>query len=175
MNKKITFFVSLFSILALGSCGKLEMLPAEPSIEFENFSVYDTNDILGNEVRGGQLKFYFEDGDGDIGLLSQAEAGEENYDSINLFVTLYRINNGIRMPAVAGDPYYPTGFRIPYMERVGRNKILRGHISVRFTYFFFTQEDSISYDFFIKDRAGHVSNTVSTPVVSIFNKGIYGE
>jgi hypothetical protein len=175
MNIKITFLVSLFSILALGSCGKLEMLPAEPRIEFENFSVYDTNDILGNEVRGGQLKFYFEDGDGDIGLLSQAEAGEENYDSINLFVTLYRINNGTPVPAVTGDPYYPTGFRIPYMERIGRNKILRGHISVRFAYFFYTQEDSISYDFFIKDRAGNISNTISTPVIPIFNKGIYEE
>ncbi|HOW08191.1 MAG TPA: hypothetical protein PLX08_00170 [Bacteroidales bacterium] len=175
MNRKIYFFASLLSVVALGSCGKLEMLPAEPSIKFENFSVYDTNDILGNEVRGGQLKFYFEDGDGDIGLHSQAEAGEENYDSINLFVTLYRINNGTSAPAAAGDPYYPTGFRIPYMERVGRNTILRGHISVRFTYFFYTREDSIRYDFYIKDRAGNVSNTISTPVISIFNKGIYGE
>jgi len=175
MNTKITLLVSLFSICALGSCGKLEMLPAEPSIEFENFSVYDTNDILGNEVRGGQLKFYFEDGDGDIGLLSQAEAGQVNYDSINLFVTLYRINNGTAVPALPGDPYYPTGFRIPYMERVGRNKILRGHISVQFTYFFYTEDDSISYDFFIKDRAGNISNTVSTSVISIFNKGIYQE
>jgi len=175
MNKKITVLVSLFSILALGSCGKLEMLPAEPRIEFENFSVFDTNDILGNEVRGGQLKFYFEDGDGDLGLLSQAEAGEEDYDSINLFVTLYRINNGSVTPAAPGDPYYPTGFRIPFMERTGRNKILRGHISVQFTYFFYSEEDSIKYDFFIKDRAGNISNTVSTSVISIFNKGIYKE
>ena len=175
MNLKAVILISVFSVFALGSCGKLEMLPAEPKIEFENFTVFDTTDILGNDVRGGKLKFYFEDGDGDMGLPSQAEAGEDNIDSINLFVTLYRINKGTRVAALPGDPYYPTGFRIPYMERNGRNKILRGHISVQFSYFFYTQEDSISYDFFIKDRAGNISNTVSTSVISIFNKGTYKE
>ena len=175
MKIKVTLITAVFSLLAAIACGKLEILPAEPKIEYENFTVYDTNDILGNEVRGGLLKFYFEDGDGDVGLYSQAQAGEEDYDSINLFLTMYRISNGKESPAVVGDPFYPTGFRIPYMERVGRNKILKGHISVEFMYLFYNQEDSIKYEFFIKDRAGNVSNSVSTPVISIFNKGTYEE
>jgi hypothetical protein len=175
MKIKVTLITAVFSLLAAVACSKLEMLPAEPKIEYEKFTVYDTNDILGNEVRGGLLKFYFEDGDGDLGLYSQAQAGEEDYDSINLFLTMYRINNGKESPAVVGDPFYPTGFRIPYMERVGRNKILKGHISVEFMYLFYNQEDSIKYEFFIKDRAGNVSNSVSTPVISIFNKGTYEE
>ena len=62
--------IIFFVVLLLASCGKISTLPDVPKIEFTSFSVFDTVDILGNFAKGGRLKFYFEDGDGDIGLLA---------------------------------------------------------------------------------------------------------
>ena len=61
------------------------------------------------------------------------------------------------------------------MERVGRNKILRGDISVDFSYYEISAEDSIIYDFYIRDRKGNISNTESTSVIPVFYPGIYAE
>jgi hypothetical protein len=61
------------------------------------------------------------------------------------------------------------------MERTGQNKILKGDISVIFMYLFFSEEDTIRYDFYIKDRAENLSNTVSTSVIPVYYNGIYKE
>lgn len=160
-------------IICVGSCGKLEKLPEEPYIEYTSFEVFDTTDILGNSIKGGELKFYFEDGDGDLGLPPQEEGSE--LDSINLFLTLYRLNDGVISPAGEDDPLKPTGFRIPYMETIGQNTILKGDVSVIFFYLFYSEEDSIRYDFYVKDRAENISNTVSTAIIPLFVNGIYSE
>jgi hypothetical protein len=60
------------------------------------------------------------------------------------------------------DPLKPSAYRIPYMERTGQDKILKGTISVTFLYLFYSPSDTIRYDFYIKDRAGNVSNVAST-------------
>jgi len=172
--KNKTFTSALIIILlAVSSCIKLETLPEEPRIEFTSFTVFDTTDILGNTLQAGKLRFYFEDGDGDIGLRPPSGPEDELADTINLFLTLYRIENGESSLAPGDDPYKPTGFRIPYMERLGRNTILQGHINVTLYYFFHTSEDSISYEFSIRDRAGNISNTESTPVIPVDVKGVY--
>ena len=36
------------------------------------------------------------------------------------------------------DPLKPSAYRIPYMERLGQNKILKGTISVTFLYLFYS-------------------------------------
>jgi hypothetical protein len=173
MKINIVPVLVIFSILALASCGKIETLPPEPRIEYKSFTVFDTTDLLGNQIKGGKLKFYFEDGDGDLGL----DVPEENVetDTINLFVNLFRVNNGKISPAPANDPFKPTGFRIPYMDRPGQNKILKGDISVIFFYLIYTQEDTIKYDFYIKDRADNSSNTASTSVIPVYSPGVYEE
>jgi hypothetical protein len=163
----------LFSIPALNSCGKIETLPPEPRIEYKSFTVFDTTDLLGNQIKGGKLKFYFEDGDGDIGL--DAPDKTVDTDTINLFVSLFRVNNGKISPAPVNDPFAPTGFRIPYMERPGQNKILKGDISVIFFYLIYSQEDTLKYDFYIKDRAGNSSNSASTTMIPVYFNGVYEE
>ena len=146
----------------LFSCKKIETLPATPSVKFTSFAVFDTTDILGNTEKGGRLKFYFEDGDGDMGL---AEPSAGQTDTTNLFLTLYRKTNGAMVLAPDNDPLKPSAYRIPYMTRTGTNKILKGTISVTFVYLFWSPTDTIRYNFFIKDRAGHVSNVDSTSVI----------
>lgn len=60
----IILFLLLFSF---SSCFKPQTFPKEPNIEFIDFIVKDTFDILQNRVLNGTLHFYFVDGDGDIG------------------------------------------------------------------------------------------------------------
>jgi len=159
MRKIKYLIVLLIFTLILDSCKKIEKLPAVPHIEFTSFTIFDTTDILGNISKGGRLRFHFEDGDGDMGL--NAPLGVQT-DSTNLFFTLFRKKGGTMSPAPDNDPLKPSAYRIPYMERLGQNKILKGTISVTFLYLFFNNTDTIRYDFYIKDRALNESNVVST-------------
>lgn len=160
----------LFTVLII-SCRKIEKLPPEPSIGFTSFSVFDTTDILGNAAKAGRLKFNFEDGDGDLGLPLPAD--DLSMDTINLFFSLFRKIDGVMTPVAENDPLKPTGYRIPYMEREGQNKILKGTITVTFLYFSWSPADILRYDFYIKDRAGNESNTASTPEIDISANNIY--
>ncbi|MCJ7446901.1 MAG: hypothetical protein MUO72_04355 [Bacteroidales bacterium] len=158
--------------LAFGSCRKIQQLPAIPRIEFTSFAVFDTTDILGNDCKGGRLNFYFEDGDGNLGLHSP-ESGET--DTTNLFLTLFRETGGIMVQVPDNDPIKPSAYRIPYMDRTGQNKILKGTISITFIYWFYEPIDSgiFRYDFFIKDRAGNISNTASTSEIALSVNDLY--
>ena len=164
--------IILTALLALGSCRKIEQLPATPNIKFTSFTVFDTIDILGNKAKAGRLKFYFEDGDGDLGL--QAPSGTQT-DSTDLFFALFRKTGGKMVPAPTNDPLSPSSYRIPYMERLGQNKILKGTISVIFLYLFYSPADTIRYDFYIKDRAQNESNKVSTPEIIVSVNNVYTE
>ncbi|MCX6253549.1 MAG: hypothetical protein NTV31_03630 [Bacteroidia bacterium] len=162
--------IILVVVIAFGSCRKIEQLPPVPYIEFTSFAVFDTIDILGNNAKGGRLKFHFEDGDGDLGLKSLSE---NQTDTTNLFFNLFRKTSGIMIPAPDNDPLKPSSYRIPYMERLGQNKILRGTISVTFLYLFYSPTDTIRYDFYIMDRALNESNVASTSEIVISVNGIY--
>jgi hypothetical protein len=160
----------LISIISVGSCTKIEHISPVPSIKFNSFTILDTTDILGNVSKAGKLNFYFEDGDGDMGL-NNPVGGDA--DSTNLFFTLYRKTDGVMVPATPDDPLYPSDYRIPYMVRLGQNKILRGTISVTFMYLFASPGDTIKYDFYIKDRALQESNIASTPELDISTNNVY--
>jgi hypothetical protein len=158
------------ALFFLGSCHKIEHISPIPSISFTSFTIFDTTDILGNQSKGGKLSFFFEDGDGDIGL--NPPTGYQS-DSTNLFLTLYRKIDGIMVPAETNDPLYPSSYRIPYMVRLGQNKILRGTISVTFLYLFYSPTDTIQYDFYIKDRALNESNVATTSEIIISANNVY--
>lgn len=160
----------IFAVFLSSSCTKIERLPPEPHIEFKSFRVFDTVDILGNVAKGGRLKFYFEDGDGDLGLINP---GGDQSDTNNLIVKLYRKIHGEMVPAFGNDPLMPSSYRIPYMVREGQNKILKGTISVTFLYLFYSGSDTIQYDFYIKDRALNESNVASTNEIIISKNDTY--
>ncbi len=77
------------------------------------------------------------------------------------------------VPAPDNDPLKPSDYRIPYLERLGQNKILKGTISVTFLYLFYSPADTIRYDFYLKDRAENLSNTVSTSEIILSENGTY--
>lgn len=154
------------------SCRKIESLPPVPRIEFLDFSVFDTTDILGNLCKGGRLNFYFEDGDGNLGL--PTPDGSDS-DTTNLFLTLFRKVNNVMVEVPDGDILKPSGYRIPYMEREGQNKILKGTISITFLYLFYSPEDTdtVRYDFYLKDRDENISNTESTAEIFLSVNDLY--
>jgi hypothetical protein len=156
--------VSIFIAVFIFSCTKVEKLPVSPNIKFTSFQGFDTTDILGNQARGGRLKFYFEDGDGDLGLNPPTIVGD---DSTNLFFKMYRIVNGALVPAANNDLLKPSDYRIPFLQPVGQNRALKGTISVTFLYLFYEPTDTIEYEFFVKDRAEHVSNVITTCEIPI--------
>lgn len=169
----VKYLVLIAFITALaGSCRKIEQLPPEPSIEFQSFRVFDTTDILGNRCKGGQLSFTFQDGDGNLGLISADKTGG---DTTNLFFTLYRKENGIMKEVPDNDLMKPSSYRIPYMTRTGQNKILKGTISVTFLYLFYStaDNDTIRYDFRLKDRSDNFSNTASTCEIALSFNDLY--
>jgi hypothetical protein len=172
--RSLKYSALLLAALLLGSCHKIVQLPDTPFIKFTSFAVFDTVDILANKCKGGKLKFYFEDGNGDLGL-NAAESGET--DTTNLFLTLYRKTNGIMKEVPDNDIMKPAGYRIPYMERTGQNKILKGTIAVIFFYEFYTPADSniIKYKFYIKDRADNFSDTIYTCEIPLSVNNVYTE
>jgi hypothetical protein len=170
MRKIKCLVILLTGLLALNACKKVQQLPASPSVKFTSFAVFDTTDILGNTEKGGRLKFYFEDGDGNVGL---PEPSGQSVDTTNLFLVLFRKVNGEMVKAPENDPLKPSDYRIPYMVRMGTNQILKGTIAVTFVYLFWSPADTIRYDFYIKDRADNISNTESTCDVILSVNDVY--
>lgn len=166
------FTLVILTAVAIGSCRKIETLSEVPYIEFTSFAVFDTIDNMGNQYQVGRLKFYFEDGDGDMGL-EPADFGET--DTTNLFFTLFRKVNGVFDSVPDNDPLKPSSYRVPYMERTGQNKLLKGTISVTFFYFFYDKADSdtVRYDFYLLDRAKHSSDTISTCEIALSVDDLY--
>ena len=170
---KISFAILIFTLLILlGSCGPIEKLPPEPSIEFRTFALSDKIDTLGNPVKAGKLTFYFEDGDGDLG--DEAPDTSTYLPGSNLFLQLFRKTNGVFELALPSDPLYPSEYRIPYLNATGQNKILKGTIDVTIYYYIYNDTDTLYYDFWIKDRSGNESNTASTCVVVLGDTGTCG-
>lgn len=164
--------IFIFTFAAVTACVKVEQVPARPSIEFTSFEIFDTLDILGNISKGGRLLFRFEDGDGDLGL--SAPVGDQQ-DTTNLHLTLFRkINGSMVMVTDKNDPLLPySSYRIPFMERLGQNQILRGTIAVTFIYQSYEQGDTIKYEFYVKDRAENISNLATTSEIIISENKIY--
>jgi hypothetical protein len=166
---KRSFIILLFAvIIILGACVPVEKLSPKPMIEFRSFTLFDTVDILGNAAKAGKLTFYFEDGDGDLGL---DDPTNEYETATNLFLQLYRKTDGVFELAGPTDPLYPSEYRIPYLEPGGQNKILKGTIDVTLIYFLYNLTDTLYYDFWVRDRGGNDSNTATTCVFVLGDSG----
>ncbi|MFN2380133.1 MAG: hypothetical protein ABR519_07985 [Bacteroidales bacterium] len=170
MKLPLKYILLLIPAIIL-SCGKIKQIPPEPSIEFRQVEVFDTIEPqLGNMARASRITFYFEDGDGDIGYIRDY-AGDN--DTLNLFFEAWLKKNGLFTEPDNDDLIQSTSFSIPDIEPEGQNKIVRGTIDVVLFYYLFNVDDTARYEFYLKDRAGNISNVSETCEIPIGYPGIY--
>ena len=137
----------LFLLCPFAACLKPPDYSVIPSISL--ISIYPEQARANFD--SGHIVFSFQDGDGDLGALPSDTTP-------NVFVTDSR-----------------TGFvypiQIPYITPEGKVKEISGTISITLPEFNCIPGDStidtLSYAIILKDRAGHSSNSIRTPVVSI--------
>ncbi len=165
MKKIVRYMIIIILSLLLPACPKFEVLPEIPEVEFQSFILSIQTNDLGNELLLGELVFTFRDGDGDIGLPEPDTIAPGDTTNFNLFLTLNEKVNGNFRKIENSDLPSPLYYRIPYMNPEGQNKTLQGEIKVELEYFTI-EYDTIKYDFYIKDRAGHKSNVESTSEIS---------
>ena len=156
-------YILLIIIITIYGCGEIISYPDTPEVSFKSYGLYISEDILGNKILLGKLEIDFTDGDGDIGL-NQPPSEEYVPDSLkyNLFLSLHKIENmqPVKVEGDEGDLKY----RIPYIERTGQNKTIKGTIYIDIEYKTIDY-DSIFYTFYLVDRGFNKSNVDTTRVI----------
>ena len=161
---KISLITSIF--LFVSSCLNIESYPIEPAIVFSKYTLTDTTDALGNNIKLFELTIEFTDGDGDIGLKESDTIAPFNPTSIyyyNLWVTPFKKENTIYTEMQTAIPFHA---RIPNLTPTGQNKSLNGEISyeVNITDII---TDTLKFKIQLIDRALHESNVVDSPDIAI--------
>jgi hypothetical protein len=154
----------LFVILTITlfvSCEKAEEFSVIPEIKYKDF--YLTPGSPGTTIATGNLVFSFIDGDGDIGNFHKdSTLIDHNADSLNMFIQGFYRSGGNFIP------YNNTAINLPYLEKGIYRKTIKGEIEINL-YLTILTPDTLMYSFYLVDRAGHQSNTETTPVLIISN------
>lgn len=156
MKIKIIIF-AVITLTTIVSCYKTPEYPIEPTLKFDSYDVTNPYTALTN----GSMYFTFTDGDGDLGKTS-------NSDTVNV--------NSIIIKTIKYNKIDTAN--IPYIPKKGTSDAISGKIEVKIYNDVlqggFLDEsdvllvlqrplDTLVFEVFIKDRAGHISNTVTTP------------
>ena len=157
MQKTLIYILGGFLIFMNNSCYEIETYPPEPQVEFISFELKDTIDLLENRLLSGTLVFSFIDGDGDIGQIQNTDTLEPEKD---IFLELYKKIDG---EFIKEDLSVPYEYTLPYFESGPNNPTLRGEISIKDINFYFPfKEDTLKFEFYIKDRNSNMSNIDET-------------
>ena len=145
--------------LVMASCEAIEKVSNIPEITFKTFTLSEL-DTLGFTIKTGELVFSFVDGDADFGIIQSVSNGK---DTLNLFLIPFKKEDGI-YDSIDMDTYgrkYSV-LNNESMVRIGQDKTIRGEIKLQIFYFVPPPFDTLRYDFYITDRAGHKSNVETT-------------
>ena len=132
-------------ILLLAACKKEEVMPATPVIELVSVSPGQVNSF-GQPVT---LRFSYKDGNGDLGRVDP--------DDYSLWVKDSRLNTA-------------DGYHIPPMAPLESEVPIQGEVSVVLTPLFLlgsSGQEVMTYTFFVEDRAGQRSNSITTSQIII--------
>lgn len=160
----------VFTILFMfAGCTKYDSFPDTPVITYQNYSMYITTDDLGNVVLIIKLNIEFTDGDGDIGLKQTSLPNAPDSLKYNFFLDLYDYKNGNfeKIEDLGGTQNY----RVPFIEREGPNKVLKGNIYIDVEYKSIIY-DTIFYSFYLVDRKFHKSNVDSSDIIVLSGIGL---
>ncbi len=159
---KIKRLLYLVLFVAFATCIRPPDYPIEPQITFVGMTKTTMRQGFGSED-SVYYTLSFTDGDGDLGGIS-------GKDSLNVFITDRRSNKPVEQT-----------FRIPFVPEAGAKNGISGEIRfLMFTTCCLSLEpciatpsrptDTLSYDIYIKDRAGHKSNVVQTKPIILLCK-----
>ena len=158
--------LSIFTIIAVFTClGCNRITFSEtPYIEFQSLEKIDNG--FGYDDKA-VLSFYFEDGDGDIGLEGNIQDSLATEDDYNFFVQYYEKQNGDFVLVI---PKITMNSRIPPLSKnvpetisgIISNEIFINNMESKY--------DTVRFDFFITDRKNNRSNLASTGEVIIKKK-----
>lgn len=170
---KITLVFGFCCIILLSSCLKPESYPIEPVLSDAYF--------VDNGDSTGVVTVTFTDGDGDIGLREKDTVDPYSpgtYFYYNYYLEYYEYMNGnwVRGTADPNGNNFPTAdpvtfaFRLEDITPEGKNKALKGQISVTLEPYYFNtnseSSDSIKYAITLIDKAQNISNTIETdPII----------
>jgi len=164
---RLIFVVGL--VIFAFSCKKPIVLPIEPAIEFLTVRTIDTVDKLGNHFLINKINFRLIDGDGDVG--NEAPDTLHNYN--NTFLTMYKKNNGIFEKHILINlslDTIPLEYRIPQLPiSGGQDKALKSVVTISLETVDLKKLpfDTLKYEIYMHDRAGHISNTIETNEIII--------
>ena len=144
--RRLPLILPLF--LLLFGCDTDPVFPVEPSIVFTSITPTAATEFTADEI---SLQFHYQDGDGDLGYLTDQQA--------NLFITDTR-------QAFIGNPGRVTAFAFESLSSNARNPSIQGDFTVTLTTPpYESSEEPLVYEVYIVDRAGHESNRIlSTPI-----------
>ena len=136
-----------------------------PSITYKSFTPYCPS------ADSADLQVNFMDGDGDIGYDSQDSSAPYDFYALQLHDSA-----GVYVKIIISGKYEaPYTYHIPNITPTGKNKSLNGIIQIRFKgNWYINIPDNgnqsyhrIEYQVWIFDRAGHKSNVITTPPLTI--------
>ena len=149
-------------VVFLCACRRPEQFPIIPEIKLISFDTYPTTDT----TNGAILVFYFQDGDGDLGLNNTDNRPPFDTASIyyyNFFCDYYEKRNGIfeivdSVETQVGIQPFNFNARIPRLSYLPEESI-SGEIYIKMPFYFFdTAPDTTQIKFYIVDRKLHHSN-----------------
>jgi hypothetical protein len=113
-----------------------------------------------------RLVVQYEDGDGDIGIRD-----DDTLSLPDFHVQFFHIKNGIELPFIIPLTTDTLHFnqRLPYVTPSGKNKGIKGNITLRIpsTPYPEFKPDSVRFYMQLFDRKGNSSNLLSTPTLFI--------
>lgn len=160
----------LLAVIGLSSCLKGPEYPIEPNIT--NITIDKT--VIDNFVESFVISIDFEDGDGDLGAIPD-EGGEGTTPVDNVFIVDNRVNIGL-------DSVFFRQFSVETLTPSGGNQTIDGTIRVTINELCCfneggsaacpfndvrTETNEVVFDIYVMDRAGHKSNTMQTPPLTI--------
>ncbi len=157
--------ILLFPLFAfVTGCIKEEQYPIKPQIEFGGFATL--KDISGRDSLGA-ITISYKDGDGNIGLYAWDTVEPLKYNFYLKF--MQEIDNQL-VEVKPLDTNVTFNARIPILTPEGRNKNIKGNITMYIQLYFvrpLLQSDIIAFEIYIKDRDLNNSNVVESPRFSI--------
>jgi len=158
--KKIICFGIIVAVFFCG-CRRPEEYSNIPEIKFISFEKYQAAD----STIGAILTFYYQDGDGDLGLDETDIYPPFNFGSIyhyNFFCDYYEKQNGIYVKIETPFPFHA---RFPRLSNLSEESI-SGELYIKMPYYFTDSHyDTTQIKFYIVDRKLNQSNTEEAIII----------